>query len=97
VRATICTKAQKSVDDEIEHGKLTNALFSSGKDPLIALGTLLNDLYTARQKADYKLNPDASWARKLADPQYAELRAKQALDALRQLPTIDFTPVLGKL
>lgn len=96
VRAAICTVAKKSVDDDIGHGALTNLLFSTRKDPLIALGAILNDLYEVRQKADYKLNPQAAWATRLADPKYAELRVKQAEEALRELPKLDLTPVIGK-
>jgi uncharacterized protein (UPF0332 family) len=96
VRAAICTVAKKSVDDNIGHGALTNLLFGTKQDPLIALGAILNDLYDARQKADYKLNPDPAWTRRLSDPKYAELRVKQAEDALRQLPKLDLTPLVGK-
>ncbi len=96
VRAAVCTAAKKSVDDNIGHGDLTNLLFKTRQDPLIALGAVLNDLYEARRRADYKLDPGAPWAKRVADPKYAELRVKQAEDALRKLPQLDLTPVIGK-
>jgi len=97
VRASVRRMQGRPVDDAIDHGRLTNALFSTKQDDLIALGTALNSLYTARQKADYKLDPERSWQKKLADPSYADLRIKEAQAALAHLPMLDLSPILTKV
>jgi len=84
-------------------GKLPSVLFSAKRadgskdDDLIAVGTLLDSLYSARWKADYALEPSGAWAQKLSNPAYAEFRAKETDAMIKRLPGINFKPVLGQI
>src|SRR5437899_2836273 len=99
VRVTIRKAESKSPDVEIaEHGHLWRVLEDSGVPQLMALGKRLKDLYEARRKADYYLDPpDPRWIQKLADPRFARTNAEVAQDIIGRLPRYDFTTVLGKL
>ena len=97
VRAAIRVAEGRSADDGMAKGHLPSVLFSSKKDELIAVGMLLDSLYSLRRRADYILSPQGDWARKLSDPAYVEVRVKEAQALIKRLPTLDFTPVRGKL
>ncbi len=99
VRAAIRTAEHKSIDLSIEdHGHLWRTLEDSGAPQLMSIGKLLKELYEARQKADYHLDPaDFRWVKKLADPRFARANAEIAKDAIGRLPGYDFTVVLGKV
>lgn len=57
------------------------------------LGQELYQLYTLRQKADYEVLPSGQWQRKLRDPKYVDLVAKQAIASVSALDRLDFGPV----
>ncbi len=99
VRVAIRKAENKSADVGIaDHGHLWRTLENSGVPQLMSLGRTLKDLYEARQKADYHLDPpEPKWLAKLADPRFGRMNAEIAKDAISRLPRYDFTPVLGKV
>lgn len=78
------------------HGRLTDHLFSSHDDGLIALGKVLQELYDHRQKADYVLAPKEGWHKKISVPATASLKAKVAQNAIERIESLDFSPIIGK-
>lgn len=83
--------------DEVEHGALTDVLFSSDNPKHKALGRALEDLYTARKKADYVLEPSEPWNKRIHKAEKAREFAKRAQSLIRQLDNIDFTDLTGQL
>lgn len=99
LRKAIRQAEGKSIDREIaRHGDLWNTLIDSKVQPLQALGKSLQQLYKARRKADYELDPPQfDWSKNLADPRFALKYVEIAKDAIRRIPRCDFAPVRGKL
>jgi hypothetical protein len=99
VRVTIRNAQKRSPDLGFgDHGHLWRTLEDSGVPQLMSLGKALKDLYEARQKADYHVDPpEPKWVTKLADPRFGRMHAEIAKDAISRLPHYDFTPVLGKV
>jgi hypothetical protein len=99
LRAAIRTAEKRDPDDKIErHGDLWRVLEDSGVPKLQSLGKRLEELYDARQKADYHLSPPTlKWAKDLTDPRFGRTNAEVAQDLIRRLPQYDLTPVLGKI
>ena len=84
-------------DDNVDHGTLRNSLYSSGSADLVALAKVLEELYERRRQADYVLEPEARWGKELK-PKKADRRAQQVEAIIRsKLPSIDFSPVKGKV
>lgn len=96
-RAAIRRAQGRDIDEKIrKHGDLTNVLFDSGDDELIALGTTLQDLYEYRRRADYVLAPDESWRARISKPTTASMKAKTAKKAIEMIRSLDFSPVVDK-
>src|SRR5436309_399381 len=99
LRVAIRNAQKKSPDLGFgDHGHLWRTLEDSGVPQLMSLGKVLKDLYEAREKADYHLDPpEPKWVKNLADPRFGRMHAEIAKNAISRLSRYDFTAVLGKV
>jgi hypothetical protein len=92
-RAVIARKYRVQ-ERRISHGLLYTYLqHSTASLEVRLLGQELYRLYTLRQKADYEVLPTGQWERKMRDPKYVDLMAKQAIASASVLDRLDFGPV----
>jgi uncharacterized protein (UPF0332 family) len=94
VRVSIRNEQGKGVDVPFrDHGKVIEALIYHGSDAHAAVGKLMEQLYSARQKSDYHLLPDAVWEKKLQKVAFAENMAKQAKLMILRLASLSFASI----
>lgn len=82
----------------LQHGTVYIRLQSPlASDEVRRLGRSLEWMYTLRQKADYELDPAASWREHLTDELRAFGLAQLAMEFAALLPRLDFSPVVPLL
>lgn len=86
-----------SIDREIGHGELSRALFATDDPDLMSVAKVLDELYQARQKSDYKMQPDEAWRSTLKSPKKARKKARTSIATINDLDRIDFAPLLAEI